>query len=87
MANHRMVFDTYPPERGTRTKWDILIERKNAAKAEYERLAREIHGLANTPCGLTCAGCGTLLVTEADFASHFIIPDENYLNLGGCPNA
>jgi hypothetical protein len=41
--------------------------------------------LQNTPCGLTCSGCGTLLPTEADFAQHFTIKDERFLNLGECP--
>lgn len=29
--------------------------------------------------------CGFHIVTEADFAKHFVIPDERYLNLGNCP--
>ena len=85
MTNHRIAYDVYPPERGTRTKMDILGERAAFLVREAKALADYIEGLTLTPCGLTCAGCGKMLATEADFASHFIIPDENYLNLGRCP--
>jgi hypothetical protein len=85
MANHRIAYDMYPPERGTRTKMDILGERAAFLVREAKALADYIEGLHNTPCGLTCDGCGTLLVTEGDFAAHFVIRDENYLNLGNCP--
>lgn len=36
-------------------------------------------------CGTKCAGCGELLVFEKDFAAHFVVPDERYLNIGDCP--
>jgi hypothetical protein len=44
-------------------------------------------GLDATRCGLTCTGCGEALVTEGDFARHFVIKDPTYLNLGNCPIA
>lgn len=54
------------------TKWDLLTE-------------QEQRELTNQRCDLYCAGCETLLETEADFAQHFIIPDTQYRNLGYCP--
>jgi hypothetical protein len=62
------------------------LEAKRAFLAgELEKLTREIDGLKHTDCNLVCSGCGTTLATEWDFASHFVIPDEQFLNLGGCP--
>lgn len=68
-----------------KTKWEILIERRARAKEEFDKLDHQIASLQNTPCNLTCSGCGRELETEADFAEHFLIPDERYLNLGWCP--
>lgn len=31
--------------------------------------------------------CGFRLDTELDFASHFVLADARYLNLGECPNS
>ena len=67
-----------------KTKWEILTERVEGLE---ERLALEKHrleALENTPCNITCA-CGHFMATEADFAKHFVIPDQRYLNLGNCP--
>lgn len=73
-----------------RSKYIILQERLANAEAEATRLRNQIEGLDNTPCGLDCSGCGTLLVTEGDFARHFAVSkfDEfnNHLNLGSCPH-
>jgi len=69
-----------------RTKAEILQARRDYLSAELEKANREILGLQGTPCGLTCDSCGTVLASEWDFASHFLIPDEQYLNLGGCPD-
>jgi hypothetical protein len=69
-----------------RTKWDILVERRDQLRLDLERLERELKGLSNTNCGLNCSGCGQHHETEADFAKHYLIPDERYLNLGYCPN-
>lgn len=34
---------------------------------------------------MKCVRCGEILHTEGDFARHFVVPDERYLNLGNCP--
>ena len=47
--------------------------------------AEQLDALDRTPFGGSCASCGEILVTEGDFARHFLIPDERYLNLGECP--
>jgi hypothetical protein len=65
-----------------RTKWDVLEERLRTLR----KLEREMAGMERTEFGRPCAGCGEVLATEADFARHFLIPDERYLNLGRCPN-
>src|SRR4051812_18925499 len=70
-----------------RTKWSILHDRLDEAQAVVNQLRAQLDGLDNTPCGLTCTGCGQKLDTEGDFARHFIVPDSRYLNLGDCPNS
>lgn len=72
--------------RNSRTKLDILIERLDFLRDQVKLAENYIEGLAMTNCGLNCGGCGMLLETEADFADHFIVRDENYLNLGNCPD-
>lgn len=67
------------------TKWSILQERLDLLEAQAAGARAYLEGLNGTPCGLTCAGCGTELVTEGDFARHFTIPDSRFLNLGDCP--
>jgi hypothetical protein len=73
-----------------RTKWDILQERLEEAKLVVQRLEDEIKYLENTPFVVNgtgeCSGCREVLATEKDFAKHFLIPDERFLNLGNCPN-
>jgi hypothetical protein len=69
-----------------RSKWDVLLERHQKAYNEEQRLARELGCLENTTCNLTCSDCGKVHETEAEFAQHYLIPDERYLNLGYCPN-
>lgn len=61
------------PKPGAYTKTDLLSD-------------DQMEGLDATPWGLTCSGCDTLLVTEGDFARHFVLPDATFLNLGECPN-
>ena len=34
---------------------------------------------------MKCVRCREVLRTEGDFARHFVVPDERYLNLGNCP--
>lgn len=70
----------------THTKWSVLTGRAESLRAELDKLERELRGMENTPCGVPCTGCGTVLVTEADFAKHFTVPDLRFLNLGDCPN-
>jgi len=72
-----------------RSKYTILQERLVKATKEAATLAAQLDGMDGTACNLTCSGCGTLLVTEGDFARHFAVSkfDEfnNHLNLGSCP--
>lgn len=68
-----------------RTKMQILEERLAEKQRAADELERQIQGLHRTPCQLKCAKCGKYLKTEADFAAHFIVTDERYLNLGECP--
>ena len=68
-----------------RTKWEILNARAVELRAALADVEQEMRGLENTRCGLSCSGCGMVLETEKDFAEHFTIPDERYLNLGNCP--
>ncbi len=34
-----------------------------------------------------CSGCGHIMLTEGDFARHYLIPDAQYKNLGNCPKS
>jgi hypothetical protein len=68
-----------------RSKWDVLNERHQKAYEEYVELTRALNRLETQSCGLTCSGCGAALETEADFARHYLVPDERFLNLGYCP--
>lgn len=68
-----------------RTKIEILENRLEIMRNEYVKASEYIEGLKDTPCGLTCGGCNKLFETEYDFAAHFLIPDERFLNLGDCP--
>jgi hypothetical protein len=68
-----------------RSKWEILTARAAKLRAEAEAIERELAGLDATRCGLRCGGCGAVHATEGDFARHYLIPDERWLNLGRCP--
>jgi len=54
--------------------------------------AEELDALDRTPTSrhngepMKCVRCRVELATEGDFARHFLIPDERYLNLGICPS-
>lgn len=71
------------------TKMDVLRDRLIQAEATAVALRNQIDGLWATNCGLQCSGCGEVLDTEGDFASHFVLPQisimQNTLNLGECP--
>lgn len=69
------------------TKWSVLQQRLAKARADAERIENDLAWMERTPCGLRCSGCGLLLLTEAEFAKHFVLPDTRYLNLGDCPTA
>lgn len=69
------------------TKWSVLEARRDRLAKELAEAEHHLEGLQNTSCNLTCAGCGTHLATEADFAKHFVITDTRFLNLGWCPVA
>lgn len=68
-----------------RTKIEILEARAENLRREYVKAVSYIEGLKDTPFGHRCGGCTTMLETEYDFANHFLIPDERFLNLGDCP--
>jgi len=68
-----------------RTKWEILQERAALQMQEAQKAYRYLEALRETTLGIECAGCGEMLETEADFAQHFLIPNEKWLNLGDCP--
>lgn len=68
-----------------RSKWNILNERNEINRAKVLKMDRELESLRNTSCNLHCSGCGVLLETEADFARHYVVKDERFLNLGECP--
>jgi hypothetical protein len=67
------------------TKLSILTERRDQLRKELDEAESYLKGLAETVCGLRCAGCDTFLATEEDFAAHFTVSDERFLNLGNCP--
>ena len=73
-----------------RTKWDVLQERLQKAKElveEYEATFRYLEATPFTVNGTgECSQCHEVLKTEKDFAQHFLVPDERFLNLGNCPN-
>lgn len=54
------------------TKWDLLSTEE---KVQYTK----------TAFGFECTNCDELLVTEADFAKHFVIDNVQHFNLGHCP--
>ncbi|QOI67635.1 hypothetical protein SEA_BEUFFERT_268 [Streptomyces phage Beuffert] len=68
-----------------RTKWEILEARAEKLRKELSELESYMRGMENTPDNAKCTGCGEQFVTNADFARHFKIPNETYLNTGYCP--
>jgi hypothetical protein len=74
-----------------RTKWDILVERQQQALEAYTKATQTLTDLVDTPFTANgtgqCSKCGTPLPTEADFAKHFLVSNESFLNLGYYPNA
>jgi hypothetical protein len=73
-----------------RTKWDILQSRLAVLEAEVRDRQEYLAGLDRTPFTANgtgrCSSCGEQLPTEGDFARHFIVLDERFINLGECPN-
>lgn len=76
-----------------RTKWQILQEKLANARENLRRLEAEVRYLENTKClrhdgvHISCGTCGVEFETEADFAKHYLVPDERYTNIGRCPKA
>lgn len=68
-----------------RTKWQVLVAKREALQTQIDELDRRMNSLAGQSCMLRCNKCDKLHETEADFARHYLIPDERYLNLGYCP--
>ena len=68
-----------------RTKWEILNARAEKMRKELTELESYMRGMENTPDNARCTGCGEQFTTNADFARHFKIPNEVYLNTGYCP--
>jgi hypothetical protein len=75
-----------------RTKWDILQEKLAKTEADLQAQKDYIRYLENTECvrdeggeHISCDRCRTEFGTEADFAKHYLVPDERYPNLGNCP--
>lgn len=54
------------------TKWDLISE-------------SERQSLEKTPLGKNCSGCEEPLLTEADFARHFLLYNRRHRNVGYCP--
>jgi len=62
-----------------RTKADLISAEELAA---LDRTPTSRHNVGP----MKCVRCRIELATEGDFARHFLIPDERYLNLGNCPS-
>ncbi len=75
-----------------RTKAEILLAKRAYLAETLAKLDREIAGLKSQHTGggdflpLQCGKCGAVHETEWDFASHYVVSDERYLNLGDCPD-
>ena len=69
-----------------RTKTEILQERLEEAYQTYLEAQGDLNHLKYTACGLRCASCREYFLTELDFANHYLVPNERYLNLGNCKN-
>ncbi|SRR6266498_1180698 len=74
------------------TKWSILTARAEELERQVRMLARDageareqLAELDAMTLDLPCSGCGEMLLTEGDFARHFEVADETFLNLGTCP--
>lgn len=92
MSNEmNIVWNVFPLNKG-RTKWEVLEARRMAVRKALSDIEREMTGLEQTPCRnsvgepLSCGSCGAVHETEKDFADHYIVRDERYLNLGECPS-
>lgn len=73
-----------------RTKWEILEARLESLRQQVEDAENYLRWLEKTPFTANgtgvCSQCREELPTEKDFAQHFLIDDERYINLGHCPN-
>ena len=71
-----------------RSKWQILETRADALMSQLTDLNSQLDWMERTPFQANgtgrCSQCDTALPTEADFAKHYLVPDEQYINLGEC---
>lgn len=75
-----------------RTKWDILVDRAESFEAQAKEIRNMLEGFELTKLNgrgdgepLRCSGCEVILETEAEFARHYEVPNEQFLNIGYCP--
>ena len=73
-----------------RSKWQILEARADALMSQLKDISSQLAWMERTPFTANgtgrCSDCDTALHTEADFAKHYLVQDELYVNLGICPN-
>lgn len=69
-----------------RTKWEILIAKRDRLAREADAVQQYLNALAATQFDSECTGCGVYLRTEKDFAAHFVVPNERLINSGSCPD-
>jgi len=69
-----------------RTKWSILEAQADALERQAADIRAGMAAMWRIQIYAQCPNCGEVLVTEADFARHFTVPDPRYLNLGDCPD-
>lgn len=80
----RMIWD-HSENRG-KSKWEILEERAHSLETMAKVIRRDMEWMEETALEVECSGCGTAIHTEADFAKHFVVTNNNgHLNLGECP--
>ena len=76
-----------------RSKWEILTARVEDLERQAQSMRAVMRGMDETPCvkgaddeHIHCGTCGVRFESEGDFARHYVVPDERFLNLGNCPS-